>query len=153
MCKQCFISDSLETLLFDHKSIKLFLGMLKKSNRNFINNQIFSHPRFEAVVATTAAETYLHHAVPGQPGLDLAEGLQHVGRLVQLIRDANDIEFELSFNEKCSRKEHMLSGLNTEISIEVENLLDPDLLNDISLTCTPRYFSGSINGKYTQYNC
>jgi hypothetical protein len=97
-------------------------------------------------VATTAAETYLQHAVPGQPGLDLEEGLLHVGRLVQLIRNANDIEFDLSFNEHCPLREIELAGLNTEISIEVENLPDPDLLNDITLKCAPDTFLEVLMG-------
>jgi hypothetical protein len=47
----------------------------KKTPDNMINQKIFSHPRFEAVVAVATVETYLQHAAP-DPDLDIEEGFE-----------------------------------------------------------------------------
>jgi hypothetical protein len=140
ICSKCCVSSSLDTVLFDHKSIKLFFGAHKKSGKHFINPTILNHPRFESVVAVAAVETYLQHAVRDQPGLDREAGLLHVGHIVDLIRQANDIEFDMAFNNYTANNELRLADLNTEIEMEINDLPDPDLLNDISLTCNPDIF-------------
>jgi hypothetical protein len=68
-----------------------------KPKNHFINPVIFSHPRFGAVVATTAAETYLQHAVPEQADVNTEEGQLHVGRLINCITQCNELEFKLAF--------------------------------------------------------
>jgi exonuclease III len=57
ICNRCtiYISPSLDTSLFDHKSIKLEFNILKK----IINISLIpiNHRRFESVVATSVVET------------------------------------------------------------------------------------------------
>jgi hypothetical protein len=62
ICNNCYISPSLNIALFDHKSVMLSFLSKKRLSNHFINPSIFNHPRFNAVVATSAAETYLLHA-------------------------------------------------------------------------------------------
>jgi hypothetical protein len=91
-------------------------------------------------------ETYLHHAVRDQPGLDREASLQHVSRLVDLIRQANEIEFNMCFNGTNNLQEITLSGLNTEIELEVDLLPEPALLDDITITCNPDTFLEVLMG-------
>jgi exonuclease III len=143
---RCFISHCTDTILFDHKSIKLEFGSSKKSNKHFINPSIYTHCRFEAVVYTTVTETYLHHAVPDQPGLDIAEGLHHVARAVELIRQANDLDFDIAFNGSSNLKDMQLGGINAEIDLTVQEFPDPELLDDITLSCDPDIFLETLMG-------
>jgi hypothetical protein len=98
--------------MFDHKSVKLDFSTKNCPSRHFINPSIFSHPRFDAVVAVATVETYLHHAVVGQQGLDLDVGLQHVADIIALIKIANDLEFEISFSGQNDNLELQLANTN-----------------------------------------
>jgi hypothetical protein len=140
ICNKCTISSSLDTILFDHKSIKLSFGTSAKCTKHFINPCIFSHPRFKPIVATAAVETYLQHAVRGQDGLDLEAGLQHVASVIRLITQANDLEFDIAFEGSTDLKVLTLAGIQAEINLSVEDYPDPDLLNDIELSCTDDVF-------------
>jgi hypothetical protein len=98
ICNKCTISPSLNTSLFDHKSITLTFNVSNKPKQHYINPIIFKHPRFEAVVTAAVLETYLQHAVEGQRDIDVAEGLLHVGRLINKISVCNEIEFNMNFD-------------------------------------------------------
>jgi hypothetical protein len=145
-CNNCIISDSLDTNLFDHKHIKLFFGKTKKTTKHFINPVIFSHPRFKAVVATAVVETYLQHAVRGQEGLDLAAGLQHTSATISLIKQANDLEFEIAFSGGDVMNNYSLANLNSEVNSLVDEYPEPDLLDDIQVTCAPDIFLEVLMG-------
>jgi hypothetical protein len=97
-------------------------------------------------VYTTVTETYLHHAVPDQPGLDIAEGLHHVARAVELIRQANDLDFDIAFSGNSHLKDMQLGGLNAEIDLIVQDFPDPELLDDITLSCDPDIFLETLMG-------
>jgi hypothetical protein len=86
LCIKCFISPSLSTDLFDHKSIGLHFNINMSPKVHFINPSILSHSRFQA-----AAETYLQHAVRDQADVDIEAGLDHVGRLISKLLQCNDI--------------------------------------------------------------
>jgi hypothetical protein len=46
----------------------------------------------------------------------------------------------MCFNGTNNFQEMMLSGLNTEIELEVDLLPEPALLDDITITCNPDIF-------------
>jgi hypothetical protein len=91
LCNKCTVSPSLNTDLFDHKSINLDFNINNKPKVHFINPSTLNHSRFSAVVAAAAAETYLHHADPDQADVDIPEGLAHVGRLIEKILQCNEL--------------------------------------------------------------
>jgi hypothetical protein len=140
MCNSCTISPSLDIDLFDHKSIKLSFSIKGTSSRHFVNPSIFSHPRFQAVVAVAAVETYLQHARGEQPDVNIPGGLAQIGRIIKKILDANEIEFDISFTKSTELKELNLLGINREIELLISELPDPELLNNIILECTPDLF-------------
>jgi hypothetical protein len=104
ICNKCTISASLNTDLFDHKSITMDFNISKVKSKHFINPSTFNHPRFNAVVATAVVETYLQHAVVDQQDVDIEEGLLHVGRLIAMIKKCNNIDFSLAFEGICEDK-------------------------------------------------
>jgi hypothetical protein len=117
----------------------------KKSLNNIINQKIFSHPRFDAVVAVATVETYLQHAAL-DPDLDVEEGLREVGNIISKIRDANEMEFSIHFEGHTVQKEFILEGLNSEIRMLVDDLLGPKMLNLINLNCTNDIFLEILMG-------
>jgi exonuclease III len=146
ICNQCSISASLQSDLFDHKSINLSFCKKKIISKHNINPSILNHCRFEAVVAVAATETYLHHADPHQPDVDVEEGLQHVGRLIEKIMQCNEVEFKLAFDGENETDRNILKLLQEELESMVLTLPDPGRLNEISLTCDPDIFLEVLMG-------
>jgi hypothetical protein len=147
MVNSCSISLALDTTLFDHKSIFLSLRKPLKSLKNYINPKIFSHPRFESVVACAVTETYLHHAdLDADPDLDVEAGLAEVGNLILKLREANELEFEIKFEGSSEENLLRLEGLNAEIRMLVDDLPGPDHLSDINLNCTNDIFLEVLTG-------
>jgi hypothetical protein len=91
-------------------------------------------------------ETYLQHAVLGQEGLDLDAGLLHVAEVIRSIKQANEIEFDIAFNGITELKSLNLEGINAEINQLVDDFPDPDLLDDIQLTCNQDIFLEVLMG-------
>jgi hypothetical protein len=133
---KCTISSSLLTKLFDHKcvflSLKNNLVRIKKHN---IDAAVFKHPRFDAVVQCAVAESYLQHAAPNQPVIDIEVGLREVGFLVEEIRAANDMELELLNSATDQNLQHNYEAVLASIRERLENFPDPDELNTIVLNC------------------
>jgi exonuclease III len=140
ICNKCTIAPSLDTILFDHKHIKLDFGVSLGRSRHFIKPNIFSHSRFKAVVSAAAVETYLQHAARDQPDVDIEEGLLDIGRLINKIKQANELEFEIAF--RCPNDELSLQFrvCEEELNNLVNYLPDPSRLDDIILTCQPDTF-------------
>jgi hypothetical protein len=130
ICNKCYISPSLNTELFDHKSIFLNFNVSYKPKNHYINPTIFNHPRFQAVVATAVVESYLQHAVEEQEDVDVREGLLHVGRLIEKIVQCNEIEFNMHFESDPGNYEHELAQKSTELDGLVNTLPDPQRLNE-----------------------
>jgi hypothetical protein len=140
LCYSCYISPALNTSLFDHKSVTLQFLKPVKSNKIYIDNILFKHPRVNAIVATASVETFLTHADPDQDGVNIDEGLREIGTIVTTIKRANEIEFEISFSGNTQLLELELAGLNNEINFLVENLPDPVALNNLILQCADDVF-------------
>jgi hypothetical protein len=130
----CEISPSLETSLFDHKYIKLSFQNRPKCLKNFIDPKIFKHERFEAVLVTAVAESYLQHADP-DGNIDVDTGLIEVGNLISKIRKANDLEFDIFFEGPTVQKEYKLASINAEIKLLLEDFPNPAEFNEFQLTC------------------
>jgi exonuclease III len=146
ICTNCSISPSLNSSLFDHKSISMHFMKEKKCGKIFVDNMIFCHPRFNAVVATAAVETYLQHAQQGQEGLVLEEGLMHIGNIIDTIHRANDLEFDIFFLGMTPERELQLSGLNAEVNLLVDDLPVPEQLNSLVLGCNDDTFLEILMG-------
>jgi exonuclease III len=146
ICNSCNISPSLNISLFDHKSVTLSFLSKKRLSNHFINPSIFNHPRFSAVVATSAAETYLLHARAEQADVDVAEGLLHIGRLIEKIIQCNELEFNMNFEPDPERYKQELDLCSSELDLLVNTLPDPERLNEIELTCTPDTFLEILMG-------
>jgi exonuclease III len=132
----CSISSGLLTTLFDHKNVTLYLNK-KKGNINMhrIDPSIFNHPRFPAVVACTAVETYLQHAQPEQVGVDIDAGLEEVGTVINKIREINDLEFEMKFDGSNELMDLEFAGKTASLKESIDNFPDPERLNEILLNC------------------
>jgi hypothetical protein len=143
---KCYISPSVNTLLFDHKSIFLSFDVSKTRPNHYINPTIFKHPRFEAVVATAVVETYLQHADVHQEDVDIDQGLLHVGRLIEKITQCNNIEFNIYFDNTGTDYATEYDRASNELHYLVDTLPDPERLNEISVTCDPDIFLEVLMG-------
>jgi hypothetical protein len=129
------------TKLFDHKCVTLsFFRHNKSINRHRINPCVYSHPRFDAILRCTVAETHLQHADPDQPGVNVEAGLLEIGEIVTKIREINEIEFEIEFSGRNNLLDMQLAGKIADLNELVENLPDPVLLNNIVKVCSHDIF-------------
>jgi exonuclease III len=137
----CTISTSMLTTLFDHRCIFLSLKKLNpRIIKHNIDSSVFCHPRFNAVVQCAVAESYLQHADPQQPNIDIEVGLREIGLLISEIRTANELELELKENSEDVLLQHNYEAAMSSIKERIENFPDPAEFNAMSLTCDADVF-------------
>jgi hypothetical protein len=146
VCNQCAISPSLQTELFDHKNIFMSFSTNRKPSNHYINPSIFTHCRFQAIVATAVAETYLHQARIDQDNLDIEEGHRHIGRLIQKLSDCNELDLEIALNGNNNINSELRTLYHRELYSIVDELPDPDNLNLIELSCSADTFLEVLMG-------
>jgi hypothetical protein len=137
---------------FDHKSISLDFTSDKINSKPYINRTITDNPRTSDVVLAAFADTYLAHADPVQPAADgqhvfratdvdlLTPQKVIVGRFTQLLREYNSL-IERSFLEGQSQLLVLLiAEKETEINLQKELIWDPQVFQNLKLTCNADYF-------------
>ena len=67
------------------------------------------------VALAAAADTFLNHASDNNPHVDIVTGKREVGSFIQLLRDINDIEYDIeltgSTDLKIQEKENKIQQL------------------------------------------
>jgi hypothetical protein len=124
----------------------LHFNTSKHVKNHYINPAIFKHPRFDAVLATAVAETYLEHAVREQQDVDVQEGLLHIGRLIEKISQCNELEFKANFESDPNNYSIELDDRMQELYRLLESLPEPHHFNEIELMCAPDVFLEVLMG-------
>jgi hypothetical protein len=115
----------------------------------FINRTIINNPRTVDIVAAAAADTYLSHAVPGQPSpvdgpqhvfhVDDGDPLQRqkviVGNLLNYIKRYNDIQMDIAINGHDPLKTLELEAANASIRDYKDRMWNPATFNKLILNC------------------
>ena len=101
---KCEISVEISTELFVHHSVSLSFNNKIFKPRLSINNVILNHPRFSDVTLGTAAVTYLNHASGNNLQIDVAAGRLEVGAFLLLLREINDLEYDIELNAPLRRR-------------------------------------------------
>jgi hypothetical protein len=143
--KKCEIEPHLGTTLFDLKPVSLSFAELSHSNNCSITNNTMNHPRFNAIIATSVVETYLHHAVQDlDPAagnnniLNINEILGNVSTTCGLIRSINNMEgkTQIPHPSRSAVQGHVEEELNNTFN----DLPDPATLNGLNLRAAPDIF-------------
>jgi hypothetical protein len=113
-----------------------------KNNNMSIKVSTINHPRFDAVVAATVVETYLQHADPAPDPILL----QHIGRILEVIRNINNIEMEMAVNGNDVIRTNVSNDLSAELTDLVVILPVPDELSAINLAPHPPRGCGGSDG-------
>ena len=142
----CDISAEIPTELFDHHRITLNFNTKNFKPKQNINNSILSHPRFPDVLHAAAADTYLSHASALNPGIDLDTGKREVGSFLLLLREINDLEYDIILNGETDAKNISKENKVTELAIKKHSLPNPEQLNIISLNCPDDIFLEVLMG-------
>jgi hypothetical protein len=102
------------------------------------------------------AETYLQHADP-DGDMDVETGLAEVANLINKIKTANDLEFDIFFEGHTVQKEYQLSGMHAEIKSLIENFPSVEEFNSFMLTCSDDTFCevllGNIRNALVSFQC
>jgi len=93
----CEINLALATELFDHKSVRLDLNKIEFVPNRSINLTTLTHPRLKETILAAAADCYLAHCAPEQL-VDLEACRAQTGRYFSILRDINDLEFNIELN-------------------------------------------------------
>jgi hypothetical protein len=132
------ISHSLQTNLFDHKTIFLSVGKTEVCNTGIIHNSTINHDRFLDIVRTATVDAYLNHADPNTPDIDRLK--INVGTSLQLIRDLNNTLSLLELEGRTDAGLAKLDRINNDLMTAINNLPRLDDLNNIALLSTPETF-------------
>ena len=142
----CEISTEISNDLFDHHYVTLNFNAKKFKNKQSINPCILSNPMFPDVLAAAVADCHLQHAHVINPGVNIAEGKVKVGECLALIRNINDLEYDISLNGFTEIKNITKLGFKAELKEKIENLPDPDQLAEIALSCDDDIFLEALMG-------
>ena len=103
----------------------------------------------ETVICATV-DTYICHAAPGQPGVDLDQGQAEIGRLMSKIQEINDLEYDIILNGSSNLKTLTLAAKIQEMREIKDSMPTPAELNALHLTCRDDTFlevlTGNIKG-------
>ena len=125
----------ISTELFDHHLVSLSFNNKIFKPRLSINNVILNHPRFSDVTLASAADTYLNHASSNNPQIDVATGRLEVGAFLLLLREINDLEYDIELNGSTPEKILEKDNKTRNLEISRNNMSTPEQLDWINLNC------------------
>ena len=143
---KCEISVEISTELFDHHSVSLSFNNKIFKPRLSINNVILNHPRFSDVTLASAADTYLNHASSNNPQIDVATGRLEVGAFLLLLREINDLEYDIELNGSTPEKILEKDNKTRNLEISRNNMSTPEQLDWINLNCPDNTFLEVLMG-------
>ena len=143
---KCEISVEIPTELFDHHNVSLLFNNKNFKVRQSISNTILTHPRFMDICTAAAADTYLSHASQNNPNIDVQTGKIEVGNFLQLIRDINDIEYDIELNGSTNLKLEEKRAKIRELEVSKLTLPTPDQLDSINPNCQDDSFFEVLTG-------
>ena len=141
---KCEISVEIATELFDHHSVSLSFNNKIFKPRLSINNVILKHPRFHDVALAAAADTYLNHASDNNPQINIAAGRLEVGAFLLLLREINDLEYDIEGENPEKILERDNKTRNLELSRN--NMPTPEQLDLINRSCPDDTFLEVLMG-------
>jgi hypothetical protein len=137
-CTKASISPSLNSTLFDHKSVHVSIGINEGGVNNTIFNSTLQHPCFMDVVTTSIVESFVNHAALNTPNIDRIRA--NIGNAISLTRNLNNLSLEISLEganpERLTRMEQLGAGLADAI----RTLLNTEVLNSFTLVPDPDTF-------------
>ena len=143
---KCEISVEISTELFDHHSVSLSFNNKIFKPRLSINNVILNHPRFSDVALAAAADTYLNHASGNNLQIDVAAGRLEVGAFLLLLREINDLEYDIELNGSTPEKILEKDNKTRNLEISRNNMSTPEQLDWINLNCPDNTFLEVLMG-------
>ena len=143
---KCEISVEIATELFDHHSVSLSFNNKNFKPRLSINNVILKHPRFLDVALAAAADTYLSHASDNNPHINIAAGRLEVGAFLLLLREINDLEYDIELNGSTPEKILEKDNKSRNLELSRNNMPTPEQLDQINRSCPDDTFLEVLMG-------
>ena len=98
------------------------------------------------ICTAAAADTYLNYASQNNPNIDVQTGKIEVGNFLQLIRDINDIDYDIVLNGSTDLKLEEKRAKIRELEVSKLTLPTPDQLDSINLNCQDDSFFEVLTG-------
>jgi exonuclease III len=141
-CKNCTISHHLDSMLFDHKSVRLTFRTSNNTFKQTIKDTILSDIDLESRVRRQVIEHYLHHARTGDDlTLDTKQALLlTIGQIAgkhETIRQ-NLVDIAMGINNDNARA--TVDRARGEIVTLFETLPRIDYFESLALTCDDKSF-------------
>jgi exonuclease III len=138
LIKDCHISDSLHSSLFDHKSIHLTFGDAEVGGSNVIFNSTINHSRFMDIVITSVTDSYLNHADPNTVNLENHKIC--LGNALRILKNINDLENEIELEGENADRAARGTTLREDLEYAMRSLPGMDLLCQLNLVPDPDIF-------------
>jgi hypothetical protein len=124
---------------FDHKSVKLFFNKPDFKPIQSINISILSNPRLPDVIRAAVVDCHLQHTLE-HPDYNRGQGLLEVGEYLRIIRDLNDLDFDIALNGADNNK-IVARRLLDELLVAQRNIMPTPLqLSTLRLACDDDIF-------------
>ena len=98
------------------------------------------------VLQAAAADNYLAHASDDNPGVDLDTGRREVGSFLTLLREINDIEYDITLNGPTDLKILSKDNKSAALAERRTTLPNPGDLDNIVLSCPDDTFLEVLMG-------
>jgi exonuclease III len=141
-CKNCTIAHHLDSLLFDHKSVRLTFRYNKASNKQIIKDNILSDIDLPNYVRCQVVEHYLQHATicDNFPLDTKVQFLQTIGQIVTKHNSIRKTLLEIASGEANEGAHAAIAALRNEVVQLLEGLPRIDYFESLDLTCDDKSF-------------
>ncbi len=141
-CKNCTIAHHLDSLLFDHKYVRLTFRYNKASNKQVIKDNILSDTDLPNHVKCQVVEHYIQHATicDNFPLETKLQFLQTVGSIVAKHNSIRKLSLEIASGEANEVAHAAINALRDEVVQLLEGLPRIDYFESLDLTCDDKSF-------------
>jgi exonuclease III len=124
ICKNCTIGHHLDSLIFDHKSVRLTFRSMNPASKQIINDNILSDIDLASSVKCYTIDHYVNHAtVDNDFPDDLRANIQHqLGQILDRLRRINEAKTNVALGITVGDNNQSINRYRTEIETFFEQL-------------------------------
>ncbi len=141
-CLNCTIAHHLDSMLFDHKSVRLNFRFNKHANKQTVKNTILNDIDLPNAVRCQVIEHYLQHALvcdefPEEAQINF---LQTIGQVVSKQKQIKTTLLEIAMGTNADGAEESIQLLRREVVQLLDMLPRLDYFKSLSLMCDDKSF-------------
>jgi hypothetical protein len=141
-CRNCTIAHHLDSVLFDHKSVRLNFRFNKYASKQIVKDTILNDIDLPNMVRCQVVEHYLQHALICEEFSEDAQinFLQIIGQVVSKQKQIKTKLLEIAMGTNVEGTEESIQLLRREVVQLLDELPRLDYFESLTLTCDDKSF-------------